>query len=99
MEDELSERLATIEQRLDAQLVWQAAVLPVLLAMLEATDTPAVQLRIVSLIEQSDALGLWSMLSAAERGKARDYAEQLRGWPEQQRAQAPAETGRPGLQT
>ncbi len=97
--DELRGRLAAIEQRLDAQLVWQAAVTPVLLAMLEKLDDKALQLRMVTLIEQADGLALWSALPAADRERAREYAEHLRGWPQKQTARAPGETGQPGLQT
>lgn len=79
----LNARLAGIEQRLDAQLVWQAAVMPVLLTLLEQHHRPRdLQIRIVQLIEQADALALWSMLPEADRAKAREYAEQLRVWPE-----------------
>ena len=85
---ELASRLAGIEQRLDAQLVWQAAVTPVLLAMLETLDDKALQLRIVTLIEQADALALWSALPAADRERAREYAELLRHWPQQRMARA-----------
>lgn len=98
-ESDLQARLQAIEQRLDAQLVWQAAVMPLLLAMLEAQNTRELQLRIVSLIEQADALALWSTLPAAERERARDYAERLRSWPARGSEAGTAETGPPGSQT
>lgn len=98
-DDELQDRLRSIEQRLDAQLVWQAAVMPVLLAMLEAADSPTLQLRIVSLIEQADALRLWSMLPAGDREMARDYAEHLRSWPAQKTGASTAGTDPRGSQT
>lgn len=92
---DLQARIAGIEQRLDAQLVWQAAVTPVLLAMLEKLDDKALQMRIVTLIEQADALALWSALPAADRERARDYAERLRAWPQRQTRPVPTETDRP----
>ena len=92
---DLDARLAGIERRLDAQLVWQAGVMPVLLTLLEQHHRPRdLQIRIVQLIEQADGLGLWAMLNADDRAKAREYAERLRSWPEQTEP-APPETGLP----
>lgn len=97
--EDLAARLSGIEQRLDAQLVWQAAVTPVLFAMLEKLDDRGLQMRIVTLIEQADALALWSDLPAADRERAREFAEFLRDWPQRQSALAQAEKGQPGWQT
>ena len=92
---ELEARIAGIERRLDAQLVWQAAVMPVLLTLLEQHHRPRdLQMRIVELIEQADGLALWSMVPAADRARARDLAEHLRAWPEQMQAARPG-TGQP----
>lgn len=100
MDSALEARLAGIERRLDAQLVWQAGVMPILLTLLEQHHSPRdLQIRIVQLIEQADALALWAMLPASDRARAREYAEQLRSWPEQQTRAARPETGLPGWQS
>lgn len=75
----LEARLRAIERELNSHLIWQAALMPVLLALLKLPSTPAdLQHDIVRLIEQADALALWAMLTPAERERARDYAEHLR---------------------
>ncbi len=96
-EEELRTRLAAIEQRLDAQLIWQAAVMPALLALLTLpADARALQLDMVALIEQADQLAPWSVLTPAERERAREYAEALRELSAGGTSQAQPETGRPG---
>jgi len=99
-EEELRERLAAIEQRLDAQLVWQASVMPALVSLLRLpADAVALQMNIVSLIEEADAQGLWSMLPPEQRARAREHAEDFRRMAAGGSASWQPETGLRGSQT
>jgi hypothetical protein len=77
--EELVKRLEGIEQRLEAQLLWQASVMPALVALLRMpSNAETLQMHMVSLIEEADALGLWSVLTRADQSRARELAEGLR---------------------